>query len=194
MRRERADDSDRNHVEGSPPVRALISYAHSDPQHEELVRQFWTFLRAEGVDAVLDVTAAVERQFWPQWMAEQIRQARFVLVVASADYKQRAEGDEAPGIGRGVRWEARQLQELLYADVEEGRRKIIPVILPGGSADNVPNWLFPVGATTYITQALILYRKLSHRLGEDNVLNELRAAQRGKEGRPILMIGNLVIE
>jgi hypothetical protein len=134
---------------GSPPVRVLISYAHGDPEHEVLVRQFWAFLRAEGVDAVLDVAAAIQRQFWPQWMSEQIRRARFVLVAASAGYKQRAEGGGIAGAGRGVRWEARQLQELLYADVAEGMRKVIPVVLPGGNSADIPDWLFPVGGTTY---------------------------------------------
>ena len=63
------------------PVRVLISYAHDNEQHSELVRTFWTFLRAEGIDARLDVTAANRRQFWPEWMSEEIRAAAFVIVV-----------------------------------------------------------------------------------------------------------------
>ena len=55
------------------PVRVLISYAQYDEKHSELVQAFWTFLRTEGIDARLDVMAANQRQFWPQWMSEEIR-------------------------------------------------------------------------------------------------------------------------
>ncbi|MFI7430062.1 tetratricopeptide repeat protein [Micromonospora sp. NPDC049836] len=130
-------------------MRVLISYAHGDPAHEEDVRRLWTLLRAEGVDARLDLAAASQRQFWPQWMSEQIRLARFVIVVGTPTYRERAEGRTTGPVGRGVRWEARQLQELLYADVEEGTRKIVPVLLPGGEETDLPDWLHPVGGTTY---------------------------------------------
>src|SRR5664280_3125755 len=82
-------------------VRVLISYAHDNEAHAELVRAFWTFLRREGIDARLDVTAATERQFWPQWMSEQIREARFVIVIASPAYGERAEDRGDPSVGRG---------------------------------------------------------------------------------------------
>jgi hypothetical protein len=131
------------------PVRVLISYAHGDAEHEEVVRRFWTFLRTEGVDAVLDVVAANQRQFWPQWMSEQIRDAQFVLVVASPFYKERAQGTGHASVGRGVRWEARQLQELLYTNFEDGLRRVLPVVLPGGQTEQLPDWLLPVGATVF---------------------------------------------
>ncbi|GIJ62515.1 hypothetical protein Vau01_100310 [Virgisporangium aurantiacum] len=118
------------------------------------MRLLWTLLRAEGVDARLDVSAASERRFWPQWMSEQIRLADFVLVVASPRYRERAEGRAAGGVGRGVWWEARQLQELLYTDSDEGIRMILPVILPGDDATGLPDWLHPVGGTTYVVSTL----------------------------------------
>jgi len=129
--------------------RVLISYAHDDQQHQELVRSFWTFLRHHGIDARLDVTAAAERQFWPDWMSEQIRDARFVIVVASPAYRERAEHRADPSEGRGVQWEARQLEELLYRDWAGGSRKIVPVVLPGGQVEDLPDWVLPVGGTTY---------------------------------------------
>jgi SEFIR domain len=108
---------------GSAPARVLISYAHDDGGHCERVRQLWTFLLSVGVDAMLDVLAQVEQQYWPAWMSEQIRSARFIVVVASPVYRRRAEGREEPGAGHGVVWEARALKDLLYADPEAfGRR------------------------------------------------------------------------
>ncbi len=47
------------------------------------MRDFWLFLRANGVDARLDLPAAERRQDWAQWMTRQIRDAGRILVVAS---------------------------------------------------------------------------------------------------------------
>src|SRR5437016_3040745 len=87
---------------GRVPVRVFISYAHDDAVHEERVRQFWLFLRAQGVDARLDLPAAEQRVDWAQWMTQEVRDADRVLVIASPEYKKRAEGDAGPGEGRGV--------------------------------------------------------------------------------------------
>ncbi|WP_204009099.1 toll/interleukin-1 receptor domain-containing protein [Virgisporangium aurantiacum] len=130
-------------------MRAFISYAHGNADHEERVLQLYALLRDEGVDAKLDRPAAGQRQFWPQWIAEQIRSADFVLVVASPRYRDRAEGRTGTSVGRGVQWEARQLQELQYRDATEGTRKIIPVVLPGEDAAGFPDWLHPVGGAIY---------------------------------------------
>ncbi len=55
------------------PVRVFISYAHDDPAHDDRVRGFWLFLRANGVDARLDLPAAERRVDWAQWMTRQVR-------------------------------------------------------------------------------------------------------------------------
>ncbi len=133
--------------DGTARVRVLISYAHGDPDEDELVRAFWTLLRHEGIDARIDLTASVKRQFWPAWMDEQIRLADHVLVVVSPRYRALAEGRDVPGLG--VPWEARQLQEILYARFTEGMRTIMPVVLPRYSRDDIPSWLFPAGGTSY---------------------------------------------
>ena len=93
--------------------RVFISYAHDDAAHEERVRDFWLFLRNNGIDASLDLPAAGQRQDWAEWMTRQVRDADRVLVVASPDYKRRAEGDAGPGEGRGVQWEARLIRDRL---------------------------------------------------------------------------------
>src|SRR5262245_45312980 len=78
------------------PVRVFISYAHGDAEHEELVRGLWLFLRADGIDARLDLPGAEERRDWVQWMSREIRDADRILVAASPGYKVRAEGDAEP--------------------------------------------------------------------------------------------------
>ncbi|GAA0453073.1 hypothetical protein Ade02nite_01180 [Paractinoplanes deccanensis] len=131
------------------PVRVFLSYAHEDDAHAEAVRRLWLLLRSLGVDAKLDLTATAQRQFWPEWMDAQVREADFVLVIASAAYRERAENRGEVTTGKGVRWEARRIQERFYADQEAGLRQIVPVILPGGDVDGLPGWLLPNGATVF---------------------------------------------
>ncbi|MGH3907592.1 MAG: SEFIR domain-containing protein [Pseudonocardiaceae bacterium] len=134
---------------GDDTVRVFISYAHDDAEHEDRVRQFWLFLRANGIDAVLDKPAAERRQDWSQWMLDQIRQARFVLVVASPAYRERAEGEAAPDEGRGVRWEAALIRQEVYADREAALQRFLPVVLPGCSPADIPVWLDRETGTHY---------------------------------------------
>jgi WD40 repeat protein len=130
-------------------VRVLISYAHDDAVHEDRVRDFWLFLRKNSIDARIDLPAAERRQRWPQWMTREIRDADRVLVIASPEYKRRAEGDAAPDEGRGVQWEAGLIQELFYADQDAGLQTFVPVVLPGCSEDDIPLWMGPKSTTHY---------------------------------------------
>lgn len=134
----------------SLPVRVFISYAHGDPKHEDQVRRFWEFLRRQGIDAKLDRSAAEQRQNWPEWVLQQIRAVRFVLVIASPEYRRRAEGEALASEGRGVQWEARLIREEVYADYKAALNRFLPVILPGGSAADIPQWMGPT-TTTYYT-------------------------------------------
>ena len=86
---------------------------------------------------------------WAEWMTREVRDADRVLVVASRGYRRRAEGDAAPDEGRGVQWEARLIRDRFYADQEAGLEPVLPVVLPGGSADDIPLWLGPASTTHY---------------------------------------------
>jgi hypothetical protein len=134
----------------SPRVRVFISYAHDNAEHAEQVRQLWAFLREQGIDARLDLPAAERRQDWPLWMLQEIRAARFVLVIASPAYRRRAEGDAAAGEGRGVQWEAVLIREAVYADQQAALDRFLPVVLPGCSANDIPGWLGPTSKTHYV--------------------------------------------
>jgi hypothetical protein len=130
-------------------MRVLVSYAHDDAVHEDRVREFWWFLRANGVDARLDLLAGERRQDWTEWMTREVRDAAYVLVIASPEYKRRAEGDAGPTEGRGVQFEARLIRNRFYSDQPTGLREVLPVVLPGCSAADLPEWLAPAGATCY---------------------------------------------
>jgi len=132
------------------PVRVFISYAHEPqmPAHGEAVRDLWVWLRSCGVDARLDRVAAQQRQDWPLWMAEQIREADHVLIIASPAYKVRAEGRAGPEQGRGVQWEARLIRDAFYRD-QSALQRFVPVVLPGGRVEDVPDFLAPSSCTVY---------------------------------------------
>ena len=114
------------------------------------MRDFWVFLRAHGVDARLDLPVAEQRVDWAEWMTRQVRDADRVLVIASPEYRKRAEGDAGPAEGRGVQWEARLIRDLFYADQEAGLQRFVPVVLPGCSVAGIPLWLAPASATYYV--------------------------------------------
>jgi WD40 repeat protein len=130
------------------PPRAFISFARDDPGHIEAVRQFREVLRDNGIDARWDGEAGP--QVWSNWMSEGIETGDYVLVIASAKYKLYAENKGPPGEGRGVRWEARLIADKLYnEDDQEFLEHVLPVILPGRSVDELPNWLTPQMRTHY---------------------------------------------
>src|SRR5450755_2721189 len=132
------------------PVRVFISYAHDDQAHEDQVRNLWVFLRAQGIDARLDLPAAEQRQDWAQWMTQEVRDADYVLVIASPDYKRAAEGEAAPDDRRGIQWEVRLIREVFYTGQDAGLRRFLPVVLPGCSVGDIPLWLAPTSASHYV--------------------------------------------
>jgi hypothetical protein len=101
-------------------------------------------------------------------MVQQIRKAERVLVVASPAYARRAQGDAEPNEGRGVQWEARLIREMVYSDERAGLRRVLPVVLPGCSPDDIPWWLSPASVGYYrvseftIPGAEKLLRVLTH--------------------------------
>lgn len=110
-------------VAGSP--RVFISFAYDSAEQFEAIRDLWYLLRGRGVDARLDLAPGQRDQDWPGWQADQVRQAQVVLVVASPGYRQSQAIDTDP-IGDAYR-----------ADP----RRFIAVVLPRGSAADVPEFL-----------------------------------------------------
>jgi tetratricopeptide (TPR) repeat protein len=173
------------------PFRVFISYAHDDAAHESRVRQFWLFLREQGIDARADLLVAKRRQDWAQWMTRQIRDADYVLVIASPEYKRRAEGDAGPGEGRGVQWEAGLIQERIYVGQQAGLRRVLPVVLPGCSVGDLPLWLRPASTTWFgvseftVPGAERLLRLLTGQPGEpDQPLGAVPVLGPGRPGDP----------
>jgi len=99
-------------------------------------------------------------------------------------------------VGRGVRWEAKQLQELLYRDGDDGFGKIVPVVLPDRRVEDLPDWVLPFGGTTYKVPAFTsdaadgLLRLLT---GQPLEIEPPLGEARRRPPRPIAVVSGAVV-
>jgi len=106
--------------------RIFLSYSHDSPEHAARVLALAFQLRRDGVDARIDQFDAFPPEGWPQWCARQILDSDYVVLICTATYRQRFLGYEKPGAGRGVKWEGKILQNILYHD--ERNTRFQPVV------------------------------------------------------------------
>ncbi|WP_326946654.1 hypothetical protein OG439_46240 [Amycolatopsis sp. NBC_01307] len=79
---------------------------------------------------------------------DQIEHGDFVLAIGSPKYKRLAASDDGPH--DHARFQLAMLREHLAADRAQWLAKILPVVLPGCSADDLPAFLQPYSATRYV--------------------------------------------
>ncbi|WP_410596472.1 SEFIR domain-containing protein [Amycolatopsis sp. lyj-23] len=130
--------------------RIFVSYAGDSPEHERAVREFATFLRTQaGVDAQLDVWYADRRRDWTSWAIEQLRQAEFVLAIASPQYKRILDGHTHSAAVPAKVLEAAMIRDNLVRALPGETRRILPVVLPGHDAGEIPDCLCGHSTTHY---------------------------------------------
>ncbi|MEU5258893.1 SEFIR domain-containing protein [Amycolatopsis sp. NPDC021455] len=133
---------------GAPKV--FVSYSHDTEEHKALVRRFATFLHSRiGLEVVLDQWHDNVRMDWSLWATRNLKAADFIIVVASPLYRERADGDAPPHEGRGAQFETAIIRDKLTKDHREGTRTVLPVVLSGGSIDDIPAFLAPYSTTRY---------------------------------------------
>ncbi|MFJ6677432.1 SEFIR domain-containing protein [Actinosynnema sp. NPDC091369] len=128
--------------------RAFASYAQESIEHKDQVRALCEILVENGVAVILDQWDDDGRKDWSLWALEHLDH-EFVLVVASQAYRERAEGTAHPEVGHGARFEAAILRDRLTANRPEWTRRILPVVLPGRSIADIPEFLTPHHTTRY---------------------------------------------
>ncbi len=129
--------------------RVFVSYAHDTRAHKRQVLRFCRLLRHLGVDVRVDEWDDDVRRDWYVWMIDQFRCADKVIVIASPQYRQAGDGEALPDCNRGVQTESAMLRDFLHGDRATWTRKILPVILPGRSAGEIPLYLQPSSASHY---------------------------------------------
>ncbi|MBT2421601.1 toll/interleukin-1 receptor domain-containing protein [Streptomyces sp. ISL-22] len=137
---------------GRPHV--FISYAWENEKHKSSVGELARLLRNGGADVWLDDIEAERGPQWARETADEIETADFVLVIASPAYKRRAAGEEEPGTGRGVVWESRLLMEFAFTHEQDWPDRVLNVVLPGGTAEDIPFFLLPNSRHRYELRAL----------------------------------------
>lgn len=139
----------------------FVSYSHDSHAHGEAVLQFAQDLRVAGIDAQLDRFVSDPPEGWPRWMMAQVDAADVVILVCTATYRRRFEGQETAGTGRGVTFEGMLAIQHLY-DENTRNRKFIPVVFDGAGDDAVPPVLRPYTRYTLPQQFDQLYRRLTY--------------------------------
>jgi hypothetical protein len=130
--------------------RVFASYAHDTLEHKDQVRRFATFLQGRiGLEVVLDQWADHERTDWSLWATANLRDADFILVIASPLYKARSEGLAPPDEGRGSQFETAIIRDKLTKDIRDGTKRVLPVVLPGRSIEEIPTFLNAYSTTRY---------------------------------------------
>ncbi|GJG87325.1 hypothetical protein tb265_25060 [Gemmatimonadetes bacterium T265] len=143
----------------SPPPRVFVSYSHDSDAHRARVLTLADRLRThDRIDARLDrYVEGTPAETWPIWMAHQIEDADFVLVVCTAAYERRALKRELPGKGLGAAWEGGIVTQLVYE--HQGRTtKFVPVVFGDSDLAHIP--VFLRGATHYDVSAESGYQAL----------------------------------
>jgi hypothetical protein len=137
-------------ADGSP--RVFVSYSQETPAHKESVQRLVDLLRSCGADVRIDQDDLDERRNWADWTNAQIMRADYVLVIASSAYLAASENALPPDTGRGVRSEYTRLADLLHRNEARWTRKILPVVLPGRTVEEIPLLFLPGTADHYIIE------------------------------------------
>ncbi|HEX5118833.1 MAG TPA: SEFIR domain-containing protein [Pseudonocardiaceae bacterium] len=122
--------------------RVFIAYSHDSEWHKKQVRELATLLRTQlAIDARFDQWESEDRRDWSQWAINELAEADFVLAIASPDFRARAGGTASPHDGRGAQFEGAMLRNKMTEDRGKWVGKILPVVLPGNTIDDIPEFL-----------------------------------------------------
>src|ERR1044071_5812189 len=120
------------------PPKVFISYSHDSPEHEDRVLDLAERLvEKDGIDVSLDRFVNPPPASWPKWMSAEMKAADFILVVCSATYLAKVEGNVKPGEGKGIKWESLLSYQQIY-DNDSDSSRFIPVLLEGGKYEDIP--------------------------------------------------------
>ncbi|HEY3758160.1 MAG TPA: SEFIR domain-containing protein [Solirubrobacteraceae bacterium] len=123
-------------------VTAFVSWAHGDAAWQQTVLDFVYRLRAQGIDA--DVDLFEQHNFdvnWSTYGPNAIKTNEFVLIVVSRAYQERWTGENDPSVGAGAAREANVLKAVFDSDQKAFYRRVKVVLLPGADKTDIPSEL-----------------------------------------------------
>jgi hypothetical protein len=140
---------------GDGRPRVFVSYAQESPAHKKAVVKLCRLLAKAGVDVRVDQDGLETRRNWDEWTNTQILRTDYVLVVASPVYRAVGDGEFTDGTRhRGIRSEYNRLADLLHRDRDRWTKKVLPVVLPDRSPDEIPLSFLPAIGDYYVLPEL----------------------------------------
>jgi hypothetical protein len=123
-------------------ARVFISYSHDSEAHKKRVYQVAERLRRDGVTISIDrdMLPGGPSGGWASWADDQVRSAEIVLVVCTAIYRQRFEGNQPSGAGLGAVCEAAAIRNFIF-ESSGFNEKVRPIIFDPDDYEHVPNQL-----------------------------------------------------
>jgi hypothetical protein len=172
--------------------KVFISYCQQDKEFSDSVLEFSNRLRSDGIDTILDQYIQSPPEGWPRWMANNITDSDFVIMICTQEYNNRVMGKTKTGVGRGVKWEGNLIYQQLYID-DSLNTRFIPVIFNKEDEQYIP--LPAQGATNYYVSNEEEYEALYWRLRGVNpkvkpVLGKLKPLQ--PKERKSLFVSSLI--
>ncbi|ONI70523.1 hypothetical protein ALI144C_48695 [Actinosynnema sp. ALI-1.44] len=146
----------------------FVTYTHDSEEHKNQVLALAAFLRSHGLDVQLDAWDSYKRRDWYEWGQRQIMLADFILVVVSKQYRRVGDGEVESMENRGAQAEVAALREVMQYDRPQWIQRILPVLLPGHSPDEIPLFLQPLTADHFKVKELTL-------AGADSLIRVLTA-------------------
>jgi hypothetical protein len=128
---------------GRRRTRVFVSYAQESESHKNDVVTLCALLEDQGVDVRFDQQGQHIRRNWDTWTNTQILRSDYVIVVASPAYQAVGDGTLPTDLHLGIRSEYQRLADLLHRYRDTWTRKLLPVILPGRSVDEIPLTFLP---------------------------------------------------
>jgi serine/threonine protein kinase len=130
------DERDSGSPETERPPRVFICYSHDSELHRRRVLALAQRLRGDGIDAWLDAYDEAPAQGWPRWLAEQVNDADFIVIVCTVSFRRGFEGEPMPG-ARDVNF-AGQLATSLLHEQKLDFERVAPVLFDETRDDAIP--------------------------------------------------------
>jgi len=123
-------------------IKVFVSYTHDSPKHKAKVLNFCDKLVTEGIDCRCDRydEGKGPTEGWNRWMAKQISETNFVLIVCSENYEKRFDGTEEAGKGRGAKYETKLIINNIVKN-DSNNEKYIPIVVTSTDLTFIPNLL-----------------------------------------------------